>query len=92
MLVLFGQSSGPVEPFDPQLLNAKGSLFLTRPTLAHYTATRAELLARAGEVLQWMAEGTLEVRIGHDFPLAEAAEAQRELEARRTTGKVLLIP
>ncbi|HET7423519.1 MAG TPA: quinone oxidoreductase [Gemmatimonadales bacterium] len=92
MLVLFGQSSGPVELFDPQLLNAKGSLFLTRPTLAHYTATRAELLARAGEVLQWMAEGTLEVRIGHDFPLAEAAEAQRELEARRTTGKVLLIP
>ena len=92
MLVLFGQSSGPVEPFDPQLLNAKGSLFLTRPTLAHYTATRAELLARAGEVLQWMAEGTLEVRIGHDFPLAEAAEAQREIEARRTTGKVLLIP
>jgi NADPH2:quinone reductase len=92
MLVLFGQSSGPVEPFDPQLLNAKGSLFLTRPTLAHYTATRAELLARAAEVLQWMAEGTLQVRIGHDFPLAEAAEAQRELEARRTTGKVLLIP
>ena len=92
MLVLFGQSSGPVEPFDPQLLNAKGSLFLTRPTLAHYTATRAELLARAGEVLQWIADGTLEVRTGHDFPLAEAAEAQRELEARRTTGKVLLIP
>jgi NADPH2:quinone reductase len=92
MLVLFGQSSGPVEPFDPQLLNAKGSLFLTRPTLAHYTATRAELLARGEEVLQWMAGGTLEVRIGHDFPLAEAAEAQREHEARRTTGKVLLIP
>jgi NADPH:quinone reductase len=92
MPVLFGQSSGPVEPFDPQLLNAKGSLFLTRPTLAHYTATRAELLARGEEVLQWMAGGTLEVRIGHDFPLAEAAEAQRELEARRTTGKVLLIP
>ncbi len=92
MLVLLGQSSGPVEPFDPQLLNAKGSLFLTRPTLAHYTATRAELLARAGEVLRWVAEGALEVRIGHDFALADAAEAQRELEARRTTGKVLLIP
>ncbi|HET7239591.1 MAG TPA: quinone oxidoreductase, partial [Gemmatimonadales bacterium] len=92
MLVLFGQSSGPVEPFDPQLLNAKGSLFLTRPTLAHYTATRAELLGRAGEVLQWMAEGALQVRIGRDFSLGEAAEAHRELEARRTTGKVLLIP
>jgi NADPH2:quinone reductase len=92
MLVLFGQSSGPVEPFDPQQLNAKGSLFLTRPTLAHYTATRAELLARAGDVLQWMAEGALHVRIGRDFSLGEAAEAHRELEARRTTGKVLLIP
>jgi len=92
LLVLFGQSSGPVEPFDPQQLNAKGSLFLTRPTLAHYTATRAELLARAGDVLQWMAEGALHVRIGRDFSLGEAAEAHRELEARRTTGKVLLIP
>ena len=92
MMVLCGQSSGPVEPFDPQLLNAKGSLFVTRPTLAHYTATRAELLERAGEVLQWVAEGALEVRIGGDFPLARAADAHRELEARRTTGKVLLIP
>ncbi len=92
MMVLCGQSSGPVEPFDPQLLNAKGSLFVTRPTLAHYTATRAELLERAGEVLRWVAEGALEVRIGGDFPLAQAADAQRELEARRTTGKVLLIP
>jgi NADPH:quinone reductase len=92
MLVLFGQSSGPVEPFDPQLLNAKGSLFLTRPTLAHYVATRAELLARAGEVLRWVAEGALEVRIDRDFSLAEAADAQRELESRQTTGKVLLIP
>jgi NADPH:quinone reductase len=92
MMVLCGQSSGPVEPFDPQLLNAKGSLFVTRPTLAHYTATRAELLERAGEVLRWVAEGALEVRIGGDFPLARAADAHRELEARRTTGKVLLIP
>ena len=91
-MVLCGQSSGPVEPFDPQLLNAKGSLFVTRPTLAHYTATRTELLERAGEVLRWVAEGALEVRIGGDFPLAQAADAQRELEARRTTGKVLLIP
>ena len=92
MMVLCGQSSGPVEPFDPQLLNAKGSLFVTRPTLAHYTATRTELLERAGEVLRWVGEGALEVRIGGDFPLAQAADAHRELEARRTTGKVLLIP
>jgi NADPH2:quinone reductase len=92
MMVLYGQSSGPVEPFDPQLLNRKGSLFLTRPTLAHYTATRDELLERAGEVLHWVAEGALEVRVGREFPLAQAAEAHRELEARRTTGKVLLIP
>jgi NADPH2:quinone reductase len=92
MMVLCGQSSGPVEPFDPQLLNSKGSLFLTRPTLAHYTATRAELLERGNEVLRWVAEGALEVRIGGDFPLAQAADAHRELEARRTTGKVLLIP
>jgi NADPH2:quinone reductase len=92
MLVLYGQSSGPVEPFDPQLLNRKGSLFLTRPTLAHYTATRDELLKRAGEVLRWVAEGALQVRVGREFPLAQAAEAHRELEGRRTTGKVLLIP
>jgi NADPH2:quinone reductase len=92
MLVLYGQSSGPVEPFDPQLLNRKGSLFLTRPTLAHYVATREELLKRAGEVLHWVAEGALEVRVGREFPLAHAAEAHRELEGRRTTGKVLLIP
>ena len=92
MMVLCGQSSGPVEPFDPQLLNAKGSLFLTRPTLGHYTATREELLARAGDVLRWVADGSLDVRIGGDFPLARAADAHRELEARRTTGKVLLIP
>jgi NADPH:quinone reductase len=92
MLVLYGQSSGPVEPFDPQLLSRKGSLFLTRPTLAHYTATREELLKRAGEVLHWVAEGALEVRIGREFPLAQAADAHRDLEGRRTTGKVLLIP
>jgi NADPH2:quinone reductase len=92
MMVLFGQSSGPVAPFDPQVLNQKGSLFLTRPTLAHYIATRAELLERAGDVLRWVADGTLRVRIAREFPLAEAAEAHREIEARRTTGKVLLIP
>ncbi len=92
MMVLYGQSSGPVEPVDPQVLAQKGSLFLTRPTLAHYAATKAELLERALAVLGWVADGSLEVRIGHEFPLAAAAEAHTELEARRTTGKVLLIP
>lgn len=92
MMVLFGQSSGPVEPFDPQLLNRKGSLFLTRPNIAHYIAGRAELLARANEVFGWVRDGTLHVRIDREFGLAQAAEAHRELEGRRTTGKVLLIP
>ncbi len=92
MMVLFGQSSGPVDPFDPQMLNQKGSLFLTRPTLAHYVATRAELLQRSGELFGWIADGSLTVSIGREFPLAAAAEAHTELEARRTTGKVLLIP
>ena len=92
MLVLCGQSSGPVPPLDPQVLNQKGSLYLTRPTLAHYTATREELLARAGEVLGWVADGSLAVRIGREYPLAEAEEAQRALAGRETTGKVLLLP
>ena len=92
MMVLCGQSSGPVEPIDPQVLSQKGSLFLTRPSLTHYIASRAELLERAGEVLGWVADGSLVVRIGREFPLEQAAEAHRELEARRTTGKVLLIP
>jgi NADPH2:quinone reductase len=92
MMVLYGQSSGPVDPFDPQILNQKGSLFLTRPSLAHYVSTRAELLERATAVLGWVAEGTLEVRIHREFPLADAVEVHRELESRRTTGKLLLIP
>jgi len=92
MMVLFGQSSGPVEPFELQTLAQKGSLFLTRPTIGHYTATRAELLDRAGQVLGSVASGALAVRIGREFPLAQAEEAQQELEGRRTTGKVLLIP
>jgi NADPH2:quinone reductase len=92
MMVLCGQSSGPVGPFDPQMLNQKGSLFLTRPTLRDYIATRAELLSRAGEVLSWVADGTLKVSIGGEFPLQRAAEAHRQLEARATTGKLLLIP
>jgi NADPH:quinone reductase len=92
MMVLYGQSSGPVGPFDPQLLNQKGSLFLTRPTLAHYVRTRAELLQRTDELLGWVADGSLSVRIGLVTPLAAAAQAHTELEARRTTGKVLLVP
>ena len=92
MMVLYGQSSGPVGSFDPQVLNQKGSLFLTRPTIAHYIETRAELVARAGEVLAWVKSGTLKLRIEHEFSLAEAAEAHRALEARKTTGKLLLIP
>ena len=92
MMVLYGQSSGPVGLFDPQVLNQKGSLFLTRPTIVHYIATRAELLSRADEVLGWIQRGTLKVRIERELPLAQAAEAHRLLEARQTTGKVLLIP
>jgi NADPH2:quinone reductase len=92
MMVLYGQSSGPVPPVDPQVLHQKGSLFLTRPALAHYIATRDELLARAGEVLGWVADGSLTVHIGREYPLAQAAAAHHALEGRETTGKVLLIP
>lgn len=92
MMALFGQSSGPVGPFDPQVLAQRGSLFLTRPTLVHYTATREELVARAGEILSWIRDGRLKLRIGREFPLRDAAEAHRALEGRLTTGKVLLIP
>src|ERR1043165_3721704 len=92
MLALFGQSSGPVPSFDPALLAQKGSLFLTRPSLAQYTLTREELLWRAGDVLKWISSGELKLRIEKSFPLAEAAEAHRQLEGRKTTGKVLLIP
>jgi len=92
MMVLFGQSSGAVAPLDPQVLNQKGSLVLTRPTLGHFIATRAELLARAGDVLGWIRAGKLKVRIGLELPLDQAAEAHRRLEARGTTGKVLLLP
>jgi NADPH:quinone reductase len=92
MMVLYGQSSGPVEAFDPQILNQKGSLFLTRPSLGHYVATRAEMLERASAVLGWVTDGSLKVRVGREFPLAAAPEAHRELEGRKTIGKVLLIP
>ncbi|MDQ6633212.1 MAG: quinone oxidoreductase [Gemmatimonadota bacterium] len=92
LLALFGQSSGPVAPLDPQLLNQKGSLFLTRPTLANYIATAEELRWRAGKVLGWIADGSLRLRVDREVPLAHASEAHRALEGRRTTGKVLLVP
>ena len=92
LMVLYGAASGPVPPFDPQILNQRGSLFLTRPSLAHYTADRAELELRAGAVLDAVAEGSLKVRISARYPLEQAAEAHRALEGRRTTGKVLLVP
>jgi NADPH2:quinone reductase len=92
MMVLFGQSSGPVPPLDPGILAAKGSLYLTRPSLGHYIATREQLLSRAGDVLDWVAKGELQLRIDKTFALSAAAEAHRELESRRTTGKLLLIP
>ena len=92
LLALFGASSGPVPPFDPTLLNSKGSLFLTRPTLWHYIATRAELEWRSSEVLNWVAKGQLKLRTEYTYPLAEAARAQIDLEERKTTGKILLVP
>jgi NADPH2:quinone reductase len=92
MLALFGQSSGPVPPFDPNILNAKGSLFLTRPSLAHHCSTREELLWRAGDVLGWVASGELKIRVDRAYPLREAAQAHRDLEGRHTAGKLLLIP
>jgi len=91
-MVLYGQSSGPIGVFDPQILSAKGSVFLTRPSLFHHIATREELLARAGDVLGWIRDGKLRLRTEFEFPLKEAAEAHRALEGRKTTGKVLLIP
>lgn len=91
-MALFGQSSGPVPPFDPAILVAKGSLFLTRPSLIHYTLDRAELLKRAADLFAWTASGKLKLRIEKSFPMSEAAEAHRQLEGRKTTGKVLLIP
>ncbi len=92
MLVLYGNASGPVPPVDPLLLSQRGSLFLTRPRLGDYTASREELLDRAGDVLGWIAAGKLRLRIEHVFPLEQAAKAQEELAGRRTTGKILLIP
>lgn len=92
MLVLYGAASGPVPPVDPMRLNAAGSLFLTRPTLAHYVATRDELLWRANDVFGWISDGRLDVRIGQRYPLDQARQAHEDLEGRRTTGKVILLP
>jgi len=92
MMVLYGGSSGAVPPFDLIQLSTKGSLFVTRPTMKDYTATRADLEQRAGDVLKWVAEDNLKLRLEHSYPLAEAAQAHRDLEGRKTTGKVLLIP
>jgi len=92
MLALFGQSSGPVPPMDPQTLNKKGSLFLSRPTLNDYLLTRAELVERGNELLGWVKTGELSVRIGAEFKLDQAADAQRALASRQTTGKVILVP
>ncbi len=91
-MVLYGQASGPVETFNPQILNQKGSLFLTRPSLRHYLLTREEILQRAGDLFDWVAAGELNVQIDRSFPMAAAGDAQRYMEARQTKGKVLLIP
>jgi NADPH2:quinone reductase len=92
MMVLFGQSSGPVAPFDPNILNPKGSLFLTRPSLGFYTATREELEWRAGDILNWISTGKLKLRIAGTYPLADAAQAHRDLEGRGKAGKLILLP
>jgi NADPH2:quinone reductase len=91
-LVLYGAASGPVPPFDIQRLNTGGSLYLTRPTLGHYIADREEYLRRAADLFGWIAKGQLDVRIGGTYPLADAARAHEDLGARRTTGKLLLLP
>ena len=91
MMVLFGGSSGPVAPFDPLALTANGSLFLTRPSLTHYIATREELERRAGAVFEMVAAKKVKLRVAHVYPLTEAQQAHRELESRKTTGKLLLL-
>ena len=91
-MVLFGASSGPVDPVDPQVLNQKGGLFLTRPALAHYTATSEELLWRAESLFSWIGQNNLSVRIGGTYELSDVEQAHRDLEGRKTTGKLLLVP
>ncbi len=92
MMVAFGNASGPVDPVSPLRLMQEGSIYLTRPTMFHYIATREELLARTDDLFDWIAEGKLEVLIGDRLPLADAAEAHRRLESRQTSGKMLLLP
>lgn len=92
MMVLFGQASGPVEPMDPQILNQRGSLYITRPSLGHYIADREELLSRTNDLFSWIKNGQLKLRIDRTFPLAQAGAAHDYLEGRNTKGKVLLIP
>ena len=92
LMVSFGNASGPVPDFAPLLLSQKGSLFLTRPSLAHYSSTPEELAQRAGDVLNWISQGKLKLHVHKVYPLAEAAQAHRDLEGRKTTGKLLLVP
>jgi len=92
MMVLFGQSSGPVPPFELNLLNPKGSLYITRPGLPHYIATREELVWRAGDVLRWISDHSLKVRIDRTYSLRDVAKAHQDLEQRKTSGKVVIIP
>ncbi|KAB8190883.1 zinc-binding dehydrogenase [Nonomuraea phyllanthi] len=92
LMALYGAASGPVPPLDPQILNKRGSLFLTRPTLVHYIAEREELLRRASDVFGWIASGRLAINVSRRYPLAEAGRAHEDLAARRTTGKLLLVP
>jgi NADPH2:quinone reductase len=91
-MILFGAASGPVPPLDLQIINQRGSLFVQRPSLNHHIAAREELVQRAGEVLGWIRDGRIKLRVEHQFPLAQAADAHRALEGRKTTGKILLIP
>jgi NADPH2:quinone reductase len=91
-LALFGAASGPVDPIDPQRLNSAGSVVLTRPKLADFVASRDELQWRAGELFDAVAAGALTVRIGGDYPLSQARRAHEDLQARRTAGKLLLLP
>jgi NADPH2:quinone reductase len=91
-MILFGAASGPVPPLDLQIINQRGSLFVQRPSLNHHIAAREELVQRSGEVLGWIRDGKIKLRVEHQFPLAQAADAHRALEGRKTTGKILLIP
>lgn len=92
VLALYGAAGGPVPPFDPQRLNAAGSVYLTRPSLAHFTEDRAELLERAADVFAWVRSGTVRIHVGHRYGLADAAAAHADLESRRSTGKLLILP